>query len=527
MFGERPVRMADVLGAFSLASDFAMGLQAEHGVRSCYLGMHIADELGLSAEDRAHLYYAELLKDAGCTTWTSQLATFWLVDELVAKRDLQFFRDAGNPLDVISWLAKYVAAGTPLATRAARSADFLLNGKEFMREGFESTCRVAARIAERLGMPEPVQAALMQVFEQWDGRGMPAGTSGDAIPVISRIVTVTSFLEIFHRVQGREGARRVALARRGKAFDPQIVDAFTSVARSDEFWKGLEDEQVAERVASMEPEDSSHRTLGPERVMDVALALADYADMKSPHLAGHSRRVADTAERISRAMGLTESQIAAATIAALTHDVGIVAVSSFVLNKADAQRTQAEREEARLHPYHSQRILARIPAFETVSQIAAAHHERIDGAGYFRGLSGFQMPLGARLVAAADRFDELTHDTPEGAAREAEAAVEALRRESGTRLAPEIVEALVAGLEGAERARRPRASGHEWPAGLTDREVEVLRVAARGLSRKELAKALFVSEGTVRSHLEHIYAKVGVANRAAATLYAMEHDLIE
>ncbi len=525
--GERPVRMADVLGAFSLASDFALGLQAEHGVRSCYLGMHIADELRLSAEDRAHLYYAELLKDAGCTTWTSQLATFWLVDELVAKRDLQFFRDAGNPLDVISWLAKYVAAGAPLTTRVTRSVDFLANGKEFMREGFESTCRVAARIAERLGMPEPVRAALMQVFEQWDGRGMPTGASREAISVISRIVLLTSFLEVFHRVQGREGARRVALARRGKAFDPQIVDAFISVARSDEFWRGFEDEQVAERVAAMEPQDSTHRTLGPEKVMDVALALADYADMKSPHLAGHSRRVADMAERISRVMRFAEPQIATTTIAALTHDVGIVAVSSFVLNKADAQRTQAEREEARLHPYHSQRILAKIPALETVSHIAAAHHERIDGGGFFRGLSGFQVPLGARVVAVADRFDELTHDTPEAPALDTEAAVEALRRESGTSLAPEAVEALIAALDGGEGARRPRARRREWPDGLTDREVEVLRLAARGLSRKELAKALFVSEGTVRSHLEHIYAKVGVANRSAATLYAMEHDLIE
>lgn len=518
--------MADVLGAFSLASDFAMGLQAEHGVRSCYVGMHIAEELRLSTADKTHLYYTELLKDAGCTTWTSQLATFWLVDELVAKRDLQFFRDAGSPLDVMSWLAKYVAAGAPLATRATRFIDFMTNGKEFMREAFESTCRVATRIAQRLGMPEPVQAALMQVFEQWDGRGMPAGTSRDAIPVISRIVLATSFLEIFHRAQGREGARRVAIARRGKAFDPEIVDAFMSVAQSEDFWKGLEDEHVAERVASMEPADSQHRALGAERVIDVALALADYADMKSPYLAGHSRRVAQTAERISRAMALTAAQITTITLAALTHDAGIVAVPSFVLNKPDAQRTHAEREEVRLHPYHSQRILSKVPALDAVSHIVAAHHERIDGAGYFRGLSGFQMPLGARVIAVADRFDELCHDTPEAPALETEAAVDVLRRESGTNLAPEAVEALVAGMDGMENARRRRTHRQEWPAGLTDREVEVLRLAARGLSRKDMAKALFVSEGTVRSHLEHIYAKAGVTNRSAAILFAMEHDLI-
>lgn len=524
--GEQVIRTADVLGAFSLASDFALGLEAEHGVRSCYVAMHIAEELRLSAEERVHLYYSELLKDAGCTTWTSQLAAFWLVDELVAKRELQFFRDGGNPLDVISWLAKYVAAGAPFATRATRAADFLANGKEFMREGFESTCHVASRIAQRLGMPEAVQDALMQVFEQWDGRGMPAGTSGEAIPLIARIVAVTTFLEVFHRVQGREGARRVAQAKRGKAFDPTVVDAFLSVARDEDFWKGFEDERVAERVASMEPEGSRHRVMGPEKLADIALALADYADLKAPHLAGHSRRVAQTSERISRAMGLSDPQVATITTAALMHDIGLVAVPSFVLNKPDAQRTDAEREQLKLHPYHSERVLMKVPAFDAASRLVAAHHERIDGAGYFRGLSGFQFPLGARVIAVADRFDELRHDTPDAPALEPEAAFEVLRRESGTSLAPEVVDALAAGSDGTARAPRQRTRA-EWPAGLTDREVEVLRLAARGLSRREMAKVLFVSEGTVRSHLEHIYAKAGVANRSAATLFAMEHDLVE
>lgn len=518
--------MADVLGAFSLASDFAMGLQAEHGVRSCYIAMRLAAQLGLPPQDRADLYYTELLKDAGCTTWTSQLATFWLADEIVAKRDLQFHRDPQDPLDVMAWMAKYIAAGGPLATRAGHFASVLAGSKEFMREGFASTCLVARRIAERLGMPPPVQNALMHVFEQWDGKGMPSGAVREAIPVISRIVLFTSFLEVFHRAEGREGARRVALAKRGKAFDPGIVDAFMALAGDEDFWQGLEDERVAERVASLEPDGSRHRTLGSEKLLDVALAFADYADMKSPHLAGRSRRVAETAERIARAMSLPEDQIATIRIAALTRDIGIVAVPSFVLGKRDAQRTPAEREQIRLHPYHSQRILAKVPAFVAVSNVVAAHHERVDGAGYFRGLAGTQMPLGARIVAVADRFDELTHDTPEGPALASEAALATMRTESGTHLAPEAVEALLSVMGGPAQGRH-RKVRRDWPAGLTDREVEVLRLAARGLSRKDMAKALFVTEGTVRSHLEHIYAKAGVANRAAATLFAMEHGLLD
>ena len=242
------------------------------------------------------------MKDAGCTTYTSQLTGSWLVDELAAKRDLQFFRNSRNPLDMASWLFKYVAAGASFPTRATHLLDFLVKGRAFMKEGFESTCHVASRIAQRLGMSKAVQDALMQVFEQWDGRGMPYGIKSDAISVISRIVLVTSFLEVFHRVEGRDAAKHMALARRGNAFDPSVVDAFLSVAQKESFWRGLEEERVWDSVLSMEPEQSPYQQMGEEKLIDVALALADYADLKSPFLAGRSRRVADLAERIARRM---------------------------------------------------------------------------------------------------------------------------------------------------------------------------------------------------------------------------------
>ena len=120
-------RTADLLGAFSLASDLGTGLHTEHGARSCYIGMHIAQEMELPVEQRADLFYAELLKDAGCTAYTSQLAAFWVVDELAAKRDLYFFRNAQNPIDVFSWLRQYVAQGGSFPSRATHIVDFLVN----------------------------------------------------------------------------------------------------------------------------------------------------------------------------------------------------------------------------------------------------------------------------------------------------------------------------------------------------------------------------------------------------------------
>ena len=366
----------------------------------------------------------------------------------------------------------------------------------------------------------------MQVFEQWDGRGMPYGVKSDSISIISRIVLVTSFLEVFHRAEGRDATKDVALARRGKAFDPSVIDAFLSVAQKESFWEGLEQERVWDSVLSMEPEPSPLRYMGEEKLTDVALAMADYADLKSPFQAGRSRRVADLAERIARRMGLPETESTHIYHAALVHDIGIVAVPSFVLNKSEDTLTESEREQVRLHPYHSERVLSKVPALEPIIPLVAAHHERMDGRGYYRGLRGSEIPLGARIIAVADRFDELTHDAPDGRGRESDQAVEVMREEVEGRFSPDVFEVLLEELSGVDRSHRQRTRRQEWPARLTDREVDVLRLIARGLNRRQVAGALFIAEGTVRSHLEHIYDKIGVSSRAAATLFAVEHNLL-
>jgi HD-GYP domain-containing protein (c-di-GMP phosphodiesterase class II) len=212
--------------------------------------------------------------------------------------------------------------------------------------------------------------------------------------------------------------------------------------------------------------------------------------------------------------------------AALVHDIGIVAVPSFLLNKPRNRLAEAEWEQVRLHPYHSERILSKVPALETLIPIVGAHHERMDGQGYHRGLPGAQIPPGARIVAVADRFDELSRDMPDHAALEPDDVVGLMRSEAGADLAPDVFQALVEDLSGVSQATRKKALRQEWPARLTDREVEVLVLIARGLSRRQAAEALVVSEGTIRSHLEHIYTKIGVSNRSAATMFAMEHDLL-
>lgn len=520
------LRTADLLAALSLAADLAVGLPAEHAIRSCYIGMHLANLLGLSQDQQADLYYAQLLMDAGCTAWTSQLAASILSDEIAARREFVFFTDANNPIEVVSWLREYIATGASAHQRVRRALNFAVHGKDSVREGFLNTCEVAKRFAQRLGMPEEVQGALLSVFEQWDGGG-PNGMEADAVPLTSRIVYATSFFEAFHHIGGRPAAVRLAEQRKGKAFDPSLVDAFLSLSDQEAFWEGLEQESVWGTVLSMEP-PSPYRYVREEQLEDVALAFADFADLKSFYTAGHSRRVADLAGRVASQMSLSRAEVAIVHRAALMHDLGLVTVPSFTLDKPEEQRTPVEQEQLRLHPYHAERILSRVSAFEPVVPLVAAHHERMDGQGYYRGLSGSQIPLGARIIAVADRFDDLTHEMPEHPQLDAHTALGHLKEEAGKGFWPDACEALLQALQldGSARPTRSRSRPREWPAGLTDREVEILRLLTRGLSRREIARQLFLSEHTVRHHLEHIYNKVGVSTRVAATLFAVEHDLL-
>ncbi len=520
------MRMADLLGALSLAADLTIGLPAEHAIRSCYLGMRIADHLQLSEHQRVDLYYAELLMDLGCTAWTSQFAEYIMNDEIAARRELFFYTDRSNPIEVMGWAKDYLAAGRPARVRARQLVAFALHGTEDMREGFRNTCEVAGRFAQRLDMPDVVQTALLSVFEQWDGGG-PNGERGEMVPIISRIVYTTSFLEAFYHIGGRAEAIRLAQQRKGKAFDPSVVDAFLSVASEESFWDGFEQESVWTSVLSMEP-PSQYRYIKKEKLEDVALSFADFVDLKSRYSAGHSRRVGDLAERVARRMRLPAAEIATVRYAALMHDLGLVAVPSFTLHKPHDQLTQIEREQFRLHPYYAERILSRVPVLASVVPLIAAHHERLDGRGYYRGLSGSQIPLGARIIAVTDRFDELTHDTPDHLAIDPGRALTQMSEEVRSALCPDAFEALAQELHADGSVpfttRTNRAPG--WPAGLTDREVEILGLLAKGLSRRVIAKQLVLSEHTVRHHLEHIYNKVGVSTRVGATLFAVEHDLL-
>ena len=185
--------------------------------------------------------------------------------------------------------------------------------------------------------------------------------------------------------------------------------------------------------------------------------------------------------------------------------------------------TDAEVERVRLHPYLTDRMLARVPALSRSREIAARHHERLDGSGYPRGLTG---AVAEPARPAAGRGRRLPRDDRAPAVPAAAGS----RPEAATQLRAEVAGRPAGRRRGERRARARPGSGRRcdasWPGGLTAREVEVLGLLARGHSNKEIAARLVVTPKTVSNHIEHIYTKIGVSSRAAATLFATQHGLM-
>jgi HD-GYP domain-containing protein (c-di-GMP phosphodiesterase class II) len=379
-------------------------------------------------------------------------------------------------------------------------------------------CETGALIARRVGLGQGVSAGLFGVMERWDGRGLPAGARGQAIPLPARIVTVGVAADLF-RVQGSDTAT-VERVREfaGTALDPSLAAAFLELSQRSSFWSALDAPTLWDDVLALEPGPPIMVSLG--RLDEIALAFADFADVKAPSFVGHSRAVAALAAGAAQRLHLGDEAITQLRHAALLHDVGRASVPNSILEKP-RQLTPGERERVRLHSYYTERVLERAPAFAGCAPIAGAHHERLDGSGYHRGARAAALPLSARVLAAADVFQAATEMRTYRAARTPEQAASLVRQEaSGGRLDPDVAEAVIASA-GASAPRRLRA-----PSTLTERELEIVRLLASGYANREIAHRLEISDNTVRHHLESVYAKLDVTTRTGAVMQALARGLL-
>ena len=505
--------LAELLAALSVATDLGMGQEPEKAVRACLVATELARAMGLPDRDAQDVYYCTLLQHLGCTA-TSHETTYLFGDDLSflprAERT-----DESDPRQAFALLAQ-AGRGTG-ARRVRHLARTLTAGKEGGQRIQRAVCEVGARLAERLGLSAGVRQGLFHAVETWDGKQGVHGLSGDEIALSARFSFVATQAVLFDRLAGPDAALEVVRRRAGGSFDPAIAAAFDRIG--GKVLRALVDADVWADVAAAEPPPV--RRIPLEHLDTVAEAFADMVDLKAPFTLGHSSGVAQLATGAAHEAGLAADEVKRLRRAALLHDLGRVAVPNLVWERP-GPLTTSQWEQVRLHAYHGERILARSRPLEPLGRIVGRHHERQDGSGYHRGAQGGELPVEARLLGAADAFQAMTQPRPHRPALEPAAAASAIEASaSAGAFDPECARAVV-----TAAGQRPSQAQGAWPKGLSDREVDVLRLVAQGCSNREVAAALVISPRTAEHHIAHIYAKIGSSTRAAAALFAMEHGLL-
>jgi HD-GYP domain-containing protein (c-di-GMP phosphodiesterase class II) len=509
----QPLRLAEAVGVLSLATDLAMAQPLEHGLRTAVLAVRLAQAMGLPEDDQVTVFYVGLLHFAGCTA-ESEIDARFFGDEMAARPQMMAVA-FGNRLDLLSTAMRVVHPGRSRLSRAAVMARSAFGGIAEFRKWAASHCDVARVLGERMGFPGPVQQALRHLWERWDGKGMPGALRGEQIPLAVRIMQVAQDADMAWQHGGTALANSLLAGRAGSGLDPQAVDALLRLG--DDAYEGMDASSVWEKALLAEP--GPQPEVGEERLDACMSAIADFADLKSMWLAGHSRNVAELASESAVLAGLTAPDVLLLRRAALVHDIGRVAVPVSVWAKP-GPLNRDEREQVRLHAYYSERVLSAAPGLLPLARLAGSHGERCDGSGYHRGSRAGDLPLTAWLLAAADCYQAMRETRAYRQALPPAAAAGQLCREVDEgRLPSEAVDAVLT----AAKHPRPRP---RRPAGLSGRECDVLGLLAQGLTTKQAARRLGISPKTCDNHIQRLYSKIGVSTRAGAVLFALDHGFV-
>jgi HD-GYP domain-containing protein (c-di-GMP phosphodiesterase class II) len=506
-------RLAELIAALSLGIDLGFGQPMEHVLRQCVIALRLAEREGLDEDDRLVVYYTALLVNVGCHSDAHEQAK-WFGDDIALKADkyryeLRGARSAAHGM-------RRIGSGSPPLHRFRVGLEFALKGYRDLDGMVERHAALAAELARRIGLPEAVQQALAASYEMWDGKGWPGKLGGTDIPIAARVSQFAEFMEVAHRIGGVDAATALARSRSGTQFDPEVVTVFCSGAV--EILGELDTTSTWAMVVDSEPALGVH--LSDDEVDHALDAIAAFVDLKSPYFLGHSRAVAELVGVAGTTMGFDAADLRTLRRAGLAHGLGRLGISNSIWDKPGPLGA-GERERVRMHPYLNERMLQQSPALAPLAAITVQFRERLDGSGYPRQLTGGAISNAARVLAAADAYQAMREPRPHRAERDADTAAAELRREAGAgRLDGDAVDAVL------EAAGQPVGQRRDRPAGLTAREVEVLRLVSRGLSSREIAGRLVISPKTARNHIEHIYTKIGASSRVNASLFAIQHGLL-
>jgi HD-GYP domain-containing protein (c-di-GMP phosphodiesterase class II) len=507
------VRTAELIAALSLATDLAMGFPLEHGLRSTLISMRLCDRLGVDSDTASQTYFLCLLFYVGCN---APADVGWEVfgddDSLLTYATPFRF---GTRAQMVRGMMRAVAPPTGLphwrVWRVARHMAALAMGFPGV---VAATCEVARMLTDRLGLSSSVSRLFAYESERWDGKGMPQGVREEGIPLAVRIAHVACDAAFQQLLGDADFVAAVISQRAGGAFDPNIATVLAEDAAA--ILEPGQEAKLWEETLSMEPRP--WLMLEGDGIDQALAAMGHFSDIAVPELVGHSDGVSQTCRAAAEASSLDAADGAMLSRAALVHDIGRSAVPVRIWEKAGPLSLD-DWEQVRLHAYHTERVLAQSPFLARLIAIAGHHHERLDGSGYHRGVGASSLDPLARLLAAADAYHAMTEPRPHRAALSPRDAAEILVEEAGAgRLASEAVAAVL----GAAGHRSPSI---ERPAALTEREIQVVALLARGLQTKQIAHELGISAKTADFHIQNAYRKMGVSTRAGATLFAMQHGL--
>jgi HD-GYP domain-containing protein (c-di-GMP phosphodiesterase class II) len=506
-------RLAELMATLSRASDLANGATFEQSLASAVVAARLAESMGVAEDVARDAYYLTMLRTVGCTG-DGDLGRLFLGEDVGAWLT---HLPAGSPVGVLAALVAQVGRDKKPLARAGAVARAFGNLPRILANT-PTHCELGKKLAERLGLGDAVARGLEQMFERWDGKGQPNGVKRDALELAVCVAHVATDAQIMCRLGGVDAARAMIRARGGKGYAPKVAEGLVRDADAILSDGGAASPAASPWEAALAAEPGPRRRLAGEEAEHAIRAVGEYADLKSGFFRGHSAGVSALAAGAARRLRLDEGDVLALARAGHLHDLGRAAVLVEVWEKP-GPLTDGERERVRAHAYDTERILARADFLGPAAALASLDHERLDGSGYHRRLPPAALSMSVRVLAAADVYRALCEARPHRPARRADEAASELRHEARSgRLDADAVEAVL-GAAGQPTRPAPR------PASLSDREVEVLRHVARGLTNKEIAAALDISVKTAGHHVEHIFTKIGVTTRAAAGLFAMQSDL--
>jgi len=510
-----PLHVSELLAALSLATDLGTGHPLERALRTCLIAVRLGEAAQLNEAILKDAYHVALLRFVGCTADMQALsATFG--DEQAAQARVH--RIELVPEQMIAEIIRHAGYGEALPKRMQHLVYGLAYGIMEAREAAVAHCEIAQHVASAIGLDsDSLRTALSQIYERWDRRGIPGAAHGEALSPAIRLVHLAQDSELYYRIGGQEAVLEIVRKRAGGAYDPHLAEILCDQIAN--IFEVVEQDSVWDTVIASEPRD-------PLLLSDIQLdegvqAIADFTDLRSAYTYGHSRTVADLAAGAANLHGISKKEINHLRYAALIHDVGRVAISLKIWDKNTAL-TSAEWERVRLYPYYTERIFSRCPQLAEIGSLASLHRERLDGSGYHRGLDARMLSPLACLLAAADVYQSKIEERAYRPALTPEQSIDELKQQARAgKLDSAAVQSVIDVASGTASTRR-----HESPAGLSDREIEVLQLMARGLSTRKIAEILTISPKTADHHIQHIYNKIGISTRAAATLFAIQHHLV-